>query len=165
MRFLRREVLQEVRHQDAVEVVVGQLAATGVAHDPPNVGAPPLRLMVDDVDRPPLGRRDGADELPPAGRRVEHARGAGQRAVQPRGDLVPHGLARALLHVLEPELVEALVVDSRAGCVRVWVGHGDSCPSLGAASDRHTESRRHRRGRLQCGVPGGDELLDVLGAA
>ena len=69
------------------------------------------------VDRPPLARRDGIDELAAAGRRIEHRLGPPHLLMDERRDLAPDRRPGVLIDVAEAVLVEALVVhrDRRVG--------------------------------------------------
>ena len=68
--------------------------------------------IVDDVDEPTLLGRHRIDELAATAGRVEHPARPPHSLPEERGDLVPHRLALGLVDVLEPELVQARVVET-----------------------------------------------------
>jgi len=111
---LARQVLKEVREEDAVEVALGKFGVHDVGDDHPHAGGLDVALL-DQVDTPALGGGNLGDELPAPGRGVDDA----LRRVHPRvhvpGDLTPDRLPASLVDIPEPVGVEALVVDAGDG--------------------------------------------------
>ena len=109
-RLLREQVLQEVRHEHAVEVRRGQIGLEDVRDDRSHVRAVRPFGIRHLVDRPPLLRRHGVDELAPPGSRIEDRLRMSHQTVDERRDLVPDRRPGTLIDVAEAVFVEALVV-------------------------------------------------------
>ena len=126
-RLLPGQMLEEVRHEHEVEVVLGQVGLHDVADDQVDAGVEHTLLVGDLIHRHPLGGGDGVDELAPAGRRVEHALRLAQLLVQVLADRRPDRFAAALVDVAEPEFVEPLVIHS-GGTVAIHSSN-PACPA------------------------------------
>jgi hypothetical protein len=115
-RVLVRQVLEEVRHENAVEVLTRQLDVHDVADDHFHVGRFDVALP-DEVDAPPVAGGHRRDELAAAGRRIEDAARLAKSLVDVPGNLGPDRLPAGLVDIAEPVGVQPLVVDAaRCGC-------------------------------------------------
>jgi hypothetical protein len=115
-RVLVRQVLEEVRKEYAVEVILRQVGVHDVRDDHLHPGGLKVALP-DEVDAPALGRRDRCDELAAARGRIQHTARRAHPAVQVTRDLLPHCLPAGLIDVAEPVLVQPLVVHANGqGC-------------------------------------------------
>jgi len=85
------KVLQDVRHEHAVEIAARQLGIGDAARHGPDARVPVL-VAAAHVDRPPLSSGNRVDELAPARARIEDPGRPAGLAVQVDGDLRPDGL-------------------------------------------------------------------------
>ena len=120
---LRRQVLEQVGHEHAVEVCLGQVDGPGVADDHLHGGIAHGFVVLHAVDDPALRRGHRVDELSPTRRRIEHPLRRTHPSMDHGRELVPHRLPGALVDVPEPEGVEPLVVDAGNIARRIGAAH------------------------------------------
>lgn len=111
---LGAKMLQDVRHEHAVEIAARQRGIGDAARHGPDARVPVL-VAAAHVDRPPLSSGNRVDELTPARARVEDPGRPAGLAVQVDGDLRPDSLPERLVHAAQPVVVKPLVVDAHPG--------------------------------------------------